>query len=71
MPSSKPFSRMRAERIVVDTNVLIIAALWLVANGGGGVDTIRKASGVLLFSSEAFQVAQPPARLAFDGCAPL
>ena len=46
---------MRAERIVVDTNVLISAALKPGGTPRAVVDTIRQASGVLLFSNETFQ----------------
>ena len=46
---------MRAERIVVDTNVLISAALKPGRTPRTVVDTIRQTSGVLLFSNETFQ----------------
>ena len=46
---------MRAERVVVDTNVLISAALRPVGTPCAVVDTICEARGVLLFSNETFQ----------------
>ncbi len=46
---------MRAERIVVDTNVLISAALKPRRTPRAVVDAIRPTSGVLLFSNETFQ----------------
>ena len=55
MPSSKPCLRMKAERIVVDTNVLISAALQPRRTPRAVLDTIRQTSGVLLFSNETFQ----------------
>ena len=55
MPSSKPCSRMRAERIVVDTNVLISAALMPGRTPRTVVDTIRRKGSVLLFSNETVQ----------------
>ena len=46
---------MRAERVVVDTNVLISAALRPVGTPRAVVNTIRAARGVLLFSNETLQ----------------
>ena len=46
---------MRAERIVVDTNVLISAALMPGRTPRAVVDAIRRMGGVLLFSNETFQ----------------
>ena len=46
---------MRAERVVVDTNVLISAALRPAGTPRAVVDTIRQAGGVLLFANEPFQ----------------
>ena len=46
---------MRAERVVVDTNVLISAALRPVGTPRAVVDTIRQTGGVLLFANEPFQ----------------
>ncbi len=45
---------MRAEPVVLDTNVLISAALQLKSPPRAVVDGIRAANGVLLFSDETF-----------------
>ena len=46
---------MRADRVVVDTNVLISAALRPHSTPRAVVDAIRTASGSLLFSDETFE----------------
>ena len=46
---------MRAERVVIDTNVLISAALRPVSTTRAVVDAIRQARGVLLFANETIQ----------------
>ena len=46
---------MRADRVVVDTNVLISAALRPHGAPRAVVDAIRTASGSLLFSDETFE----------------
>ena len=45
---------MRAERVVLDTNVLISAVLQPKGPPRAAVDTIRTAGGVLLFSEPTF-----------------
>ena len=50
-----PFLRMTVERIVVDTNVLISAALSPAGTPRAVVDTIRQAGGVLLFANETIK----------------
>ena len=45
---------MRAERVVLDTNVLISAALWPQGPPRSAVDAVARRSGVLLFSDETF-----------------
>ena len=58
---------MTAERVVVDTNVLISAALRPSGVPRAIVDTIRDANGVLLFSDETFAELEAKFRLAkFD-----
>lgn len=46
---------MKAERVVVDTNVLISAALRPTGPPRGVLDAVRMANGVLLFSEESFE----------------
>ena len=46
---------MKAERVVLDTNVLISAALRLDGPPRTVVDAVRSANGVLLFSDETFE----------------
>ena len=58
---------MTGERFVVDTNVLISAALKPSGAPRAVVDTIRDANGVLLFSDETFDELQLKFRLSkFD-----
>ena len=45
---------MRAERVVLDTNVLISAVLQPKGPPRAAVDVVRTAGGVLLFSEETF-----------------
>lgn len=45
---------MRADRVVVDTNVFISAALWPAGRAGEALRVVREAGGVLLFSDETF-----------------
>ncbi|WP_419947752.1 putative toxin-antitoxin system toxin component, PIN family [Candidatus Palauibacter sp.] len=45
---------MRADRVVLDTNVLISAALTRTGPPRGVVDLVRAGNGVLLFSDETF-----------------
>jgi putative PIN family toxin of toxin-antitoxin system len=45
---------MRAERVVVDTNVLISAALQPKGRPRAAIDAVRAARGVLLFSDRTF-----------------
>ena len=45
---------MKAERVVLDTNVLISAALRLEGPPRAVVDVVRAENGVLLFSDETF-----------------
>ena len=45
---------MRADRVVLDTNVLISAALTRVGPPRGVVDLVRAGNGVPLFSDETF-----------------
>lgn len=45
---------MKAERVVIDTNVLISAALLPHGSPRGVVDMVRSENGVLLFSEETF-----------------
>ncbi len=45
---------MKAERVVIDTNVLISAALFSAGRPRAVVDLVRAANGVLLFSDETF-----------------
>ena len=45
---------MKAERVVVDTNVLISSALSLRGTPRAVIDAVRSANGVLLFSDETF-----------------
>ena len=45
---------MRAERVVLDTNVLISAALWPQGPPRSAMDAVARRSGVLLFSDETF-----------------
>ncbi len=45
---------MRAERVVLDTNVLISAAFWPQGPPRAAVDAVARGSGVLLFSDETF-----------------
>ena len=54
---------MNAERFVVDTNVLISAALKPSAVPRAVVDTIRHANGVLLSSDETFRELEARFRL--------
>ena len=49
---------MRVERVVVDTNVLISAALRPKGTPRAVIDTIQAANGVLLFSNESFHELQ-------------
>ena len=46
---------MRVERVVLDTNVLISAALRPDGPPRTVVDAVRSANGVLLFSDETFE----------------
>ena len=46
---------MRAERVVIDTNVLIRAALRPVSTPRVVVDAVRHGRGVLLFANETIQ----------------
>ena len=58
---------MRAERCVVDTNLLISALLEPGGRTGAALDVIRAASGVLLFSDETFaELASRLMRPKFD-----
>jgi len=45
---------MRADRVVLDTNVLISAALTRTGRSRRVVDLVRAGNGVLLFSDETF-----------------
>ena len=45
---------MRAERVVLDTNGLISAALWPQGPPRSAVDAVARRSGVLLFADETF-----------------
>ena len=45
---------MKAERVVVDTNVLISSALSLRGSPRAVIDAVRSENGVLLFSDETF-----------------
>ena len=49
---------MKAERVVLDTNVLISAALRRDGRPRAVVDTVREERGVLLFSDETFEELQ-------------
>lgn len=49
---------MRVERVVVDTNVLISAALRPKGPPRAVIDTVRTANGVLLFSNDSFHELQ-------------
>lgn len=49
---------MTAERVVLDTNVLISAALRPTGPPRAVVDTVRAANGILLFSEETFRELQ-------------
>lgn len=46
---------MKAERVVLDANVLISAALRPTGPPRGVLDAVRTANGVLLFSEESFE----------------
>ena len=46
---------MRAERVVIDTNVLMSAALRPRGTPRAVVDTVREADGALLFANETVQ----------------
>ena len=46
---------MKAERVVLDTNVLISAAPRPTGPPRGVLDAVRMANGVLLFSEESFE----------------
>jgi putative PIN family toxin of toxin-antitoxin system len=46
---------MKAERVVLDTNVLISAALRPSSVPRAVIDTVRAAKGVIIFSNESFQ----------------
>ena len=47
--------RLRADRLVVDTNVLISAALGNLSPPRRVLDAVHNAGGVLLFSDETFR----------------
>ena len=49
---------MKAERVVLDTNVLISAVLRPSGQPHGVLDTVRRTNGVLLFSEESFEELQ-------------
>ena len=49
---------MKAERVVLDTNVLISAALRRDGRPRAVIDVVRKERGVLLFSDETFDELQ-------------
>ena len=49
---------MKAERVVVDTNVLISSALRLRGSPRAVIDAVRSENGVLLFSDETFAEIQ-------------
>lgn len=49
---------MRVERVVVDTNVLISAALRPKGPPRAVIDMVRTANGVLLFSNDSFHELQ-------------
>ena len=49
---------MKAERVVLDTNVLISAALQPNGSPRAAVDALRAVRGVLLFSDETFDELQ-------------
>ena len=58
---------MKAERVVLDTNVLISAALCRDGRPRAVIDVVRKERGVLLFSDETFDELQTRLLLAkFD-----
>lgn len=59
----KRFWQMIAERVVVDTNVLISAALRREGRPRAVVDAVRKQRGVLLFSNETIDELQTRLRL--------
>lgn len=46
---------MKAERVVLDTNVLISAALRPGSLPRAVIDAVRAANGILIFSDESFQ----------------
>lgn len=52
MLASTRFWRMRADRVVADTNVLISAVLRPLGLPRAAVDAVRLENGVLLFSAE-------------------
>ena len=54
---------MKAERVVLDTNVLISAALRREGRPRAVVDAVREERGVLLFSEETFGELQTRLRL--------
>ena len=54
MPGWRRFWPMKAERVVLDTNVLISAALLPDGPPRAVVDAVRSENGVLLFSDETF-----------------
>ena len=49
---------MRAERLVLDTNVLISAALWPAGKPRLVVEAVARGRGILLFSDETFAELQ-------------
>ena len=49
---------MRVERVVLDTNVLISAALRPTGPPRAAIDIVRTANGVLLFSNNSFHELQ-------------
>ena len=49
---------MKADRVVLDTNVLISAALGPGSPPRAAIDGVRAANGVLLFSDESFDELQ-------------
>lgn len=60
---------MRAERVVVDTNVLISALLQPSGRTAAVLEAVHAVNGVLLFSDETFaELASRLARPKFDGC---
>ena len=46
---------MRAERVVLDTNVLISAVLRPGSQPPGVLDAVRRANSILLFSAESYE----------------